>query len=74
MKPKEVRSSLLNFGDPSLATSRIMKPILPTVKRNEAARPSNIYCPLILFGKNATGLEYPLITVLPSEGGSIIIS
>lgn len=26
MKPKEVRSSLLNFGDPSLAISRIMKP------------------------------------------------
>ena len=48
--------------------------IPPIVNKKELARPSIIYCPFTLYGKKATGFEYPFSMVLPIEGGSTIMS
>jgi hypothetical protein len=74
MNPSEVSNSLFSFGCPSLAKSRIMKPIPPIVNKKELAKPSIMYCPFTRYGKKATGFEYPFSIVLPIDGGSTIIS
>lgn len=74
--PTDISNILFSFGVEGLCVwSKTMNPRPPMVNKKLEAKPSIIYCPLILYGIKATGLECPCSSVVePTLGGSTITS